>query len=213
MPRAHLTYSTLVTDKSDNSIHTTYLLVGLLLVCMSIFQALPAPWRELLRFDRNAIGNGEIWRIVTGHYVHLGWGHLALNAAALALGTWIFGADRRPLQWFNATLVSTLACGLGLWWLSPGIASCVGLSGVLHGLMIVGTGSWILRGEPVGWWLAAFWALKLGWEQLRGEVPWTAALAGGAVVTDAHLWGAAGGVLYLLLSALWAIWRRGNSRV
>jgi rhomboid family GlyGly-CTERM serine protease len=187
--------------------------MGLLLVCMSILQALPLPWRELLRFERNGIGNGEIWRIVTGHYVHLGWGHLALNATGLALGAWVFGAERRPQQWFNATLLSTLACGLGLWWLSPEVAWCVGLSGVLHGLMIVGTGSWILRGEPAGWWVAGLWVLKLGWEHFRGEVPLTAALAGGAVVTDAHLWGAAGGVLYLLLSEIRAIWRRRNARV
>jgi membrane associated rhomboid family serine protease len=108
------------------------------------------------------------------------------------------------MQWGFATALSTLACGLGLWWFSPDIHWCVGLSGVLHGLMVVGALTWILRGEPAGWWLAGFWALKLIWEALRGEMPWSGALTGGTVVTDAHLWGACGGLLYVALSVVWS---------
>ena len=39
----------------------------------------------LLRYDREVIGNGELWRLLTGHLVHLGWSHFLLNAIGLAL--------------------------------------------------------------------------------------------------------------------------------
>ena len=38
-------------------------------------------------------------------------------------------------------------------------------------------------------------AAKLGWEQWGGAMPGTAALAGGSVITEAHLYGAVGGLL------------------
>jgi rhomboid family GlyGly-CTERM serine protease len=173
-------------------------------LAMTALQALPESWQESLRYDRAGISQGQWWRIVTGHYVHLGWTHLALNVAGLAIGTWLFGTERSPLQWTIATAISTLACGLGLWWFSRDIAWCVGLSGVLHGLMVVGALTWILRGEPAGWWLAGFWTMKLLWEHFRGEMPWSGAMTGGTVVIDAHLWGACGGLLYVGLSLAWS---------
>ena len=140
---------------------------------------------------------------MTGHFVHLGWSHLALNLAGLGLGTWLFGSDRSPRQWLAATFVSALACGAGLWWFSPTVGWCVGLSGVLHGLMVVGFGGWVLAGERWAWGLLAVVIGKMAWEQLGGDMPWASALAGGRVVTDAHVWGAMGGAIFLAADVAW----------
>jgi rhomboid family GlyGly-CTERM serine protease len=192
-----------IENKHYSSVPITVLATcGVLL--MAVLQALPENWHDWLRYDRAGIGRGEWWRIVTGHYIHLGWSHLGLNAAGLAIGTWLFGTERSPIEWGIATVLSTLACGFGLWWFSPDIQWCVGLSGVLHGLMLVGAVTWALNGEPTGWWLSGFWIIKIFWEQFRGEMPWSGSLTGGTVVTDAHLWGAIGGLLYLALSLAWS---------
>lgn len=174
-----------------------YLWVGASIVLMAAIQSLPPDVQNALRYDRDAVTAGEWWRIASGHFVHLGWKHLALNLAGLALGTWLFAADRSAGQWLLATLVSALACGVGLWLFTPEIRWCVGLSGVLHGLMIVGFGGWVLRGDRAALALLALVITKLAWEQAGGSMPWEDALAGGRVVTDAHLWGALGGALYL----------------
>lgn len=180
------------------------------MVVMALLQAAPQSWQDALRYDRHAIAAGQLWRLVTGHFVHLGWNHLVLNLAGLGLGTWLFGRDRSAREWLVATLVSVLACGAGLWWFSPSVEWCVGLSGVLHGLMVVGFGGWILQGERWAWWLLMVVAGKLTWEQLGGDMPWTNVMVGGNVVTDAHLWGAAGGVLFLAGDYAW---RRLRARV
>lgn len=174
---------------------------------MTLVQAMPAEWHLALRYERAGIAAGEWWRIVTGHFVHLGWSHLALNMGGLGLGTWLFGADRSPASWLIATLASAVACGAGLWWLSPYVVWCVGLSGVLHGLMVVGFGGWILAGERSAWLLLGVVLAKLAWERWGGDMPWAEAMAGGRVVTDAHLWGAAGGALYLAAGTFWRRWR------
>lgn len=194
---------TLATDRNAFSIVPISLVAAAAIALMAALQALPEELRHELRYDRYAVGSGQPWRLLTGHFVHLGWNHLALNAAGLALGTWVFGADRTPGQWLLATAMSTVSCGLGLWWLSPEVGWCVGLSGVLHGLMVVGFGGWIIAGERSAWLLLGLVIAKLGWEQLGGNMPWDEALVGGRVIEDAHLWGALGGAAFLLGEAGW----------
>jgi rhomboid family GlyGly-CTERM serine protease len=200
----------LAADSMNFSSRPIWTIMALSMLAMAAIQASPAAWQEALRYDRAAIRSGELWRLVTGHFVHLGWPHLALNLAGLVLGTWLFGRDRSPRQWLVATLVSALATGIGLWWFSPTIEWCVGLSGVLHGLMVVGFGGWLLAGERWAWWFFAIIVGKLTWEQLGGDMPWANSLAGGTVVTDAHLWGAAGGAIFLAVDTAW---RRLGARV
>ncbi|MFO1355604.1 MAG: rhombosortase [Gammaproteobacteria bacterium] len=184
------------------------MIVGLFMLLMAALQALPAGWQQAIRYDRAAIAAGQWWRLLTGHFIHLGWTHLALNLAGLGLGTWLFGADRSPGQWLVATLVVAAGCSLGLYGFAPAVGWCVGLSGILHGFMIIGFGGWVLAGERWAALLLAAVIAKMAWEQMGGEMPWAASLAGGQVVTAAHVWGAAGGGLYLAGEALWCRWRR-----
>jgi hypothetical protein len=99
-----------------------------------------------------------------------------------------------------------VATSLGVYWFNPEIEWMAGLSGALHGLFMLGAIGMILLGEWLGWALVAGVLAKLGWEQLVGELPMTGELIGGSVVTAAHVWGAAGGLLAGLREIL--IWRR-----
>ena len=173
------------------------LIVAAFVVLMTIFQALPPEQQHLLRYDRVAILNGDYYRLVSGHFIHLGWQHYALNMLGLVLGTWLFGPDRAPLEWTIAGVVLAFICGLGLLLFSPDVRWCVGLSGVLHGFMILGFGGWALAGDRVALALLVIVIAKMTWEQLGGAMPWEATLAGGRVITDAHVWGAVGGGIFL----------------
>lgn len=155
--------------------------------------------RQALRYDRAAIADGELWRLLTGHLAHLGPGHLGLNLAGLLL-LWVV---LRPVlglaDWLGAGFVGLLAIDAGLYWLEPGIAWYVGLSGLLHGLWSAGAGAAWRRDRIAG---SVLWGLlvgKLAWEQLAGPVPLSAGV--GPVVVEAHLYGALGGVLWRLLRA------------
>lgn len=41
-----------------------------------------------LCYERNAILDGELWRLFSGHVVHGGWEHLSLNLFALII-VWV----------------------------------------------------------------------------------------------------------------------------
>jgi rhomboid family GlyGly-CTERM serine protease len=159
--------------------------------------------RMLLRYDRTEIAAGELWRLLSGHFVHLDLSHLLLNLAGLLLVWILVGRAFRPLGWAIVLLASIVAIDAGFWWLLSGLDWYVGLSGALHGLFAAGlVGS--VRQRPIesallGLGLAA----KLAWEQVGGSLPGTSEFVAGAVITEAHLYGAIGGLVAgVLLVAL-----------
>ena len=149
-----------------------------------------------LRYSREAVAGGQVWRLVTASLVHLGPAHLALNAAGTVLIAALVGAHLRPPGWAGAWLACALAVGAGLWWGQPQIGWYVGLSGVLHGLVVTGAIAALheRRERLFATVVLAAIAGKLAWEQWSGAMPGTARLAGGPIVTEAHLYGALGGV-------------------
>lgn len=148
---------------------------------------------EGLRYERALIGE-QPWRLVTGHLTHLGWAHLWLNLAGLALIWVLFGHLLQIRTWVAALVVSALMVSGGLYLFDTDLAWYVGLSGVLHGLLVLGAlASW--REEPrIALLLLAVAAAKLAWEQFTGIDTGTGRLVGGAVIVNAHLYGALGGL-------------------
>ncbi|MGD8322986.1 MAG: rhombosortase [Gammaproteobacteria bacterium] len=174
-------------------------LAALIGVCLIV--ALPGEVaREWLRYDRSALADGQWWRVVTAHLVHLGPAHTILNLAGLGLLVWLFGGEIRVRAWLGAGLTAAVCIAIGLYAWSPQTAWYVGLSGVLHGWFALGAARVCEARPRFGLAMLGGLALKLGWEQLRGTMPFTVALDVGPVVVDAHLYGAAGGLLFYVMS-------------
>ncbi|MGA7799846.1 MAG: rhombosortase [Gammaproteobacteria bacterium] len=152
-----------------------------------------------LRWERSLIAAGQWWRLLTGSLVHLGWSHLATDLAGLALIWALYGPLLPAWQWTLAFLTSALAVGLGLYLFVPQIEWYVGLSGALHGLFVAGLSAQFRKRPWESLMLLAALTAKLTWEHLLGPLPGSSDLAGGAVVTQAHLAGALGGLGYALV--------------
>ena len=162
--------------------------------------------RESLAYSREYLASGQLWRLVTGHFVHLGWTHLLLNLGGLALVFWLVGQAFRWRQWLYITGISVAAIDAGFWFLYPELAWYVGLSGLLHGLLAAGLLRGLLSQDRESLILAAFIVAKLAWEQIGGPLPGSEATSGGTVIVDAHLYGAVGGLI-----AAASMWRRVGS--
>ena len=157
---------------------------------------------EAWRLERELVAT-EPWRLVTGHFVHLGWPHLVVNLAGFGIVWALFGCALSVRQWLATIVVCTAGVSLGLLWLSPGLDWYVGLSGMLHGLVAAAALRQLLpRPDFVTVMLLLGFAAKLGWEQWAGGDPDTARLIGGAVIVDAHLYGALTGATLGCLLAL-----------
>ncbi len=169
---------------------TAWVLAGLS-AGLIVLAAVGEPLTYQLRFDRAGIEAGELWRLVSGHMVHLGWRHLWLNVAGLLLIGVLFGQAFTAGAWLLILAGAVVLMDLGFW--QSGLAWYVGLSGLLHAGFAAGTLRWISGGLRDGIILGVILVGKLAWEQIAGPMPFSEASAGGPVVVDAHLYGALGG--------------------
>lgn len=151
----------------------------------------PAP--DTLVFDRSAIEAGEIWRLVTGHFVHGDVDHATWNICALiliGLMTESFGR----LRTLAAVLTGIFAVDAGLWWWMTDIQRYCGLSGMLNALLVVALAEGWQRDRH---WLfvatAALYFAKLVSEAVSGhalfvQTTWPS-------LPLAHVWGCLGGLI------------------
>ena len=165
-------------------------------VAIAVLFALTGDWgRELFRYDRLAITSGELWRLFSGHFVHLGWSHFALNAVGLMLICYIVAAQFRPIQWLLISLLIIVGIDLGFWFLEPQLAWYVGLSGLLHGLLAAGVADGARNGQLDALVIGGLLGIKIIYEQLVGPLPGSIDASGGDVVVAAHMYGAIAGAL------------------
>jgi rhomboid family GlyGly-CTERM serine protease len=89
------------------------------------------------------------------------------------------------------------ALGLGLF--SPEVAWYRGLSGGLHGLLVLGLfRQWSKHPRYTAFMLLLIFS-KLLWEQTSGAIPGSESWIAGRVVVDSHLYGAiCGGIIWLI---------------
>ncbi len=177
-------------------------------------------WHDLFDYRRDAIADGQSWRLVSAHVMHLSVAHAVLDLAGLLLVAWIFDAELTARHQVFTCLVGAATIDASLWMLHPEVDRYVGLSGLLHAWFAAGATRWLLAsphesgGDLVGrkrLWGAALLiglAIKLALEA-RHEAFW---LTGWSfpVVTAAHRWG---GVAGCAVGALVAWFSRRDARV
>jgi len=158
---------------------------------------------QWLRYDRSAIGNGQYWRLLSGHFTHMSVSHLVLNVAGLYLVWFLVGNWLSVAGWISVLFVGVAGIDLGFWLLDKNLVWYVGLSGLLHTLLVAGAiaGLWKRRGESLVILLIVF--AKIAYEQIAGPMPGSELTSGGPVVVNAHFYGALAGLICGI-----AIWRR-----
>jgi rhomboid family GlyGly-CTERM serine protease len=168
-------------------------LVGLLGTVVVLLWLTGDAGRELLRYERAAVLQGQYWRLLTGHLVHGSGQHLLLNAVGLGLIAALFPREYTLRGWLLILASSVAVIDLGFVLLEPQLEWYVGLSGVLHGALAAGAiGWWSHESKPLAAALTAVLVGKLAWEQWHGALPLSGDMP---VVVDAHLYGAIGGAL------------------
>jgi rhomboid family GlyGly-CTERM serine protease len=148
---------------------------------------------DYLAYIATDIEHGQWWRILTGNLLHTNTPHLLLNLG----GLWLLFAlhfQYYSYRWLVLVGFMCLAVGMGIWLFSPKIQWYVGLSGVLHGLFVLGAFYDIKHQLKSGWLLLLGVLIKVGYETQFGASQEVANLIGANVATDAHLYGALSGL-------------------
>jgi rhomboid family GlyGly-CTERM serine protease len=150
-------------------------------------------------YDRAVISGGEYYRLLTGHLLHLNGSHLAFNLAGFCLVLLISWDSLGAGAWIGAILICASGTGLALYYLNPDLRYYLGLSGLLHGLLIVvllRTHYLTLALKVVG--LLAV-SVKLGVDLSSHGGIGIGKVIGGRVLPEAHLYGAISGLIASIL--------------
>jgi rhomboid family GlyGly-CTERM serine protease len=124
-----------------------------------------------LLFHRQAMGDGEFWRLWTGHWIHFTPTHLVLDTLVLAwAGSMVERRDRGHWLIFLATAPWIISAGLLVF--LPDLEIYGGLSGLATGAVVL----WVVElqerstgWKKAGWVILALIALKIGLECLNGS--------------------------------------------
>ena len=129
---------------------------------------------QWLIYDRSAIIDGEIWRLVTGHLYHFSPLHLWCNLVPLVL----IGAciERQSGSWFTGVcLMMGMTIGVSLFFAHPSMVRFGGASGLVCGLFAYfgfsGVNARGSRGAVCRITLTVI-LLKIGFELYSGDALW-----------------------------------------
>ena len=185
--------------------------IGVGLISVIVFGAGESA-AELLRFDRSAVEGWEWWRLITAHFVHLSSGHLFLNIAALALAAYV-ASPSTPLRlqllaWGWLCLVT----GVGLLLFADDLYYYVGLSGALHGAMLIAIAPSPYYSLKVRLIVVLVIVVKVIWEQTGFyDDMANAEMVGGRTEARSHMFGAIAGLIWIALSQSWKHYERRKS--
>ena len=148
---------------------------------------------EGLEFSREAIADGEVWRLLGAAFAHLSWAHFAGNLALLGLVLVVVRPHATPREAVGVFAFVTLATTGGLWFGST-LDWYAGASGPLYGLLAWGAAR---LPAPLGPGLLLGVVLVVFVDQGR-----TQSWLGEPLAPAAHYWGLVGGLSVLLAAAL-----------
>jgi rhomboid family GlyGly-CTERM serine protease len=104
------------------------------IILASLLSSISPELSSLLIFDRSAVVRGEVWRILTCHFVHFSSTHLAYNLFTFGLAGYVIEKKNYP-HFGRLCLWLALAISIALFTLKPNMNYYGGLSGIACGAL------------------------------------------------------------------------------
>ena len=153
---------------------------------MALLQAIGP---EYFRYERDWTSSGEIWRLVTAHWVHVGWLHLLLNGLGLMICVSLTRPGWSIRRWLTNSITMALGISLMLTLYNPEVSDYAGYSGVLYGLYLLAAINLFSGDRLVAGLIIAAIVIKVFMEQFQIYDFNTGDIIGARVIVDAHLYG------------------------
>ena len=170
----------------------------LIILCAVLFLFEPQA-SHYLAFDRMQIEQFQWWRLLTANLLHTNANHLLLNLIAVALLWALHGQYFRLGQYTLMFFILCISTTLLIYGFAKQLQWYVGLSGVLHGVFLIGAYFDIKQGMKTGWLLLIGVLIKVGHEQIFGASQDIADLINATVAIDAHLFGTISGLMIIVI--------------
>ena len=184
---------------------TSWLFIASMVFIMAILQLLDI---DNLRYQHNWFDQGEYWRILSAHWIHVNWRHWLLNSAGLILCMGIASPVWSIWRWVIYHLV--LASGISLLFtmLNPELHWYVGYSGVLFGIFSLAAFDLYAREKLIASLLLVGMMVKIALEQTGDLNVTTRDFIDSPVIIDAHLYGLCLALVIELASRTYKMYRQ-----
>ena len=179
--------------------------VGLHLVIVILLQVIG---EEYLRYERNWVSTGEVWRLVTAHWVHVGWVHLFLNAAGLAICVSLANPNWSIKRWVLQCVCMALGISILFTLQNPDLQRYVGFSGILFGLYFLAAHDLYSRDRLIALLMGGAIVVKVILEQYTPYDFTSSEIIGAPVITDAHLYGL---LVAIAIALAWSTYTMNHS--
>jgi|GEM_PF-350920 len=167
---------------------------------------------NLFYYSQTAVSQGEWWRMISAHFTHNTWQHFGLNMLGLGILSILFAEVASWQRWLVIFLFSSIFCSMGFFFLHGKNYAYVGMSDVLHGVVIAYA---LLDYKHYKWsniLLIAGTFGKVIWEQTPWYVETSGDFIGGRVAIESHFYGAISGLLIGMIFLLWEHYRNEKNK-
>ena len=186
----------------DKESRPGWIFVAAMLAIMVILQLFD--FRDL-RYQYDWLANGEYWRLLSAHWVHVNWRHLMLNAAGLLLCMSIASPRWLIPHWVVYHLILALGISILFYLRNPQLEWYAGYSGVLFGLYLLAAIDLYPHEKIIALLLAAAISIKVILEQTSDLKLDSSEFIGSPVIIDAHLYGILLGLTIALVQRAYTI--------
>ncbi|WP_083329187.1 rhombosortase [Marinobacter salinus] len=156
---------------------------------------------SFLQYQHDFAQSGEVWRLVSAHFVHLDWPHFLLNLLGLWLLWLLVGKAFNMDQWLLLIVLLSVSITMGLRIWSPEVDWYVGLSGLLYGMLAIGLVMRIQNLKSPLTFLFFLVLLKAFLDSFFGPLT-LIDLTEHRVVSDAHVYGIVSGTGFGLIGRI-----------
>ncbi len=192
----------------DFSQHRLATVITLASIFYMLFMSSASEW---MIYQRDAVDQGQWWRLLTANLSHSNWNHWWLNM----LGLWLIDLFFQPVLSLvvrNSLLIFTMLVNVLMLHLWVDINAYVGLSGALHGY-VIGAALISWRADPfIHLGLASVIIVKLFIESHWHINQSTEALIGVNVVEESHAFGGLSAIIFVVLYLVFKKLRTIKSR-
>jgi len=177
-------------------------LLCIVVVCLFV-EVFRDSLNSILRYQSDWNETGQYWRLISGHFVHLGMSHFLVNTLGLIAIWFMYGYVYSNKVWAVFIIACCTSMSLAFAYFDSHLEWYVGLSGLLHGLVYFALipvlyknyqeGHLFKKFEDIT--IAVIFGAKVIYEKTFGAVPFTASSSGGEVVVNAHFYGTLIGIM------------------
>jgi rhomboid family GlyGly-CTERM serine protease len=179
--------------------------VAVIIPLMILLQAIGP---EYFRYQSDWTLTGQIWRMVTAHWVHVGWLHLLLNGVGLVVCVSLTSPGWSIGRWLTYSIIMAIGISIMLTLYNPEVIDYAGYSGVLYGLYVLAALSLFPRDRLVTALIIAAIVGKVFMEQFDFYDFNSGDIIGARVIVDAHLYGL---LLAIAIALAWAAYTMNHS--